>query len=89
MGLANEPRAQPYNGIDTDKYTTLTCGEWLAAPEAQQVGWAQLDKDVSLLRAATDAAKANINTSTVQDWVGLIKDACQSEPASNLAFPPT
>ena len=89
VGLANEPRAQPYSGIDSDKYTTLTCGEWLAAPPAQQVGWADLDKAVSLLRAATDAAKANIEASSVQEWVGLIKDACQSEPASTLAFPPT
>lgn len=88
VGLANAPRAQPYNGIDSDKYTTLTCGEWLGAPPAQQVGWAELDKDVMLRLAATDAAKANIEASSVQDWVTTIKDACQTEPASTLAFPP-
>jgi hypothetical protein len=88
VGLANEPPAQLYNGIDSDKYTTLTCGEWLAAPPAQQVGWAELDKAVSLLRAATDAAKANIQSTSVQDWVATIKAACQTEPASTRAFPP-
>lgn len=86
VGLANEPPAQPYNGINADRYTTLTCGEWLAAPPTQQVGWAELDKAVMLLRAATDAAKANIQATSVQDWVALIKDACQTEPASSLVF---
>lgn len=86
VGLANEPRAQPYNGIDATRYTTLTCGEWLAAPSAQQVGWAELDKAVMLRLAATDAAKANIASDSVQDWVGLTTDACLTESASTLAF---
>lgn len=86
VGLVTSPRVEPYNGVDTDRYATLTCGEWLAAPTAEQAGWAEFDKAVMLRLAGSDAARANIEASSVQDWVAMTKDYCQTEPAYRPAF---
>lgn len=84
--MAAAPRAEPYNGIDTTRYTTLTCAEWLALAPDHQAGFAQLAWDVAKLNAKTDQAKANLNEGKLSDWIGLTTDFCRTVPGTDLAF---
>ena len=68
--------------------SSTTCGDWLnVMNDGQRHDLADTVLAADRAKAASDQARANLESETVSDYVSMATDVCRDDSASSLVFP--